>query len=311
MTQQNEDKLVILHEDNHIIVVMKPQNLASCPDESGDDNLLDRIREYVKTTYDKPGNVYIGLVHRLDRPTGGVMVFAKTSKAAGRLGEQMKTGDFEKKYLAVLNGTPNPESGTLVNYLKKNTVNNMVYLCTQATDGAKMASLEYSVLEEGLSGRTTVFDDPLFPALNGLAHLPAIAMSHAPIDLLVVMLGTNDCKERFSVNSQNIADGLRRLVNEAKRMDIWRDEPKILIIAPMIIDKAVYQVPRIGQEMGERCAEKSRQLPALMRETARETGSWFMDCNPFVRPGPADWMHFDADSNPTFARALASMVKKQ
>ena len=139
MTQQNEDKLVILHEDNHIIVVMKPQNLASCPDESGDDNLLDRIREYVKTTYDKPGNVYIGLVHRLDRPTGGVMVFAKTSKAAGRLGEQMKTGDFEKKYLAVLNGTPNPESGTLVNYLKKNTVNNMVYLCTQATDGAKMA----------------------------------------------------------------------------------------------------------------------------------------------------------------------------
>lgn len=169
---------------------------------------------------------------------------------------------------------------------------------------------QYSVLEEGLSGRTTVFDDPLFPALNGLAHLPAIAMSHAPIDLLVVMLGTNDCKERFSVNSQNIADGLRRLVNEAKRMDIWRDEPKILIIAPMIIDKAVYQVPRIGQEMGERCAEKSRQLPALMRETARETGSWFMDCNPFVRPGPADWMHFDADSNPTFARALASMVKR-
>ncbi len=148
MTQQNEDKLVILHEDNHIIVVMKPQNLASCPDESGDDNLLDRIREYVKTTYDKPGNVYIGLVHRLDRPTGGVMVFAKTSKAAGRLGEQMKTGDFEKKYLAVLNGTPNPESGTLVNYLKKNTVNNMVYLCTQATDGAKMASLEYRILQK-------------------------------------------------------------------------------------------------------------------------------------------------------------------
>ena len=148
MTQQNEDKLVILHEDNHIIVVMKPQNLASCPDESGDDNLLDRVREYVKTTYKKPGNVYIGLVHRLDRPTGGVMVFAKTSKAAGRLGEQMKTGDFEKKYLTILNGTPNPESGTLVNYLKKNTVNNMVYLCTQATDGAKMASLDYRVLQK-------------------------------------------------------------------------------------------------------------------------------------------------------------------
>lgn len=146
MSEQQE-KFIILYEDNHIIVVMKPQNLASCPDESGDENLLDEIREYIKVTYEKPGNVYVGLVHRLDRPTGGVMVFAKTSKAAGRLGEQMKTGDFEKKYLAVLNGTPNPQQATLVNYLKKNTVNNMVYLCTQATDGAKMASLDYRVVE--------------------------------------------------------------------------------------------------------------------------------------------------------------------
>ena len=137
------DKLTILYEDNHIIVVLKPQNLASCPDESGDENLLDLVREYIRTAYNKPGNVYVGLVHRLDRPTGGVMVFAKTSKAAGRLGEQMKTGDFEKKYLTVLNGCPHSEQGTLVNYLKKNTVNNMVYLCTQGTDGAKLASLDY------------------------------------------------------------------------------------------------------------------------------------------------------------------------
>ncbi len=143
-----ENKLTILYEDNHIIVVYKPQNLASCPDESGDCNLLDQIKDYIKTAYQKPGNVYVGLVHRLDRPTGGVMVFAKTSKAAGRLGEQMKTGDFDKRYLAVLNGTPSPESGNLVNWLKKNTVNNMVYLCTQATDGAKMASLDYRVLEK-------------------------------------------------------------------------------------------------------------------------------------------------------------------
>ena len=143
-----EDELVILHEDNHIIVVMKPQNLASCPDESGDDNLLDRIKEYVKETYKKPGNVYIGLVHRLDRPTGGVMVFAKTSKAAGRLSEQMKTGDFEKKYLTILCGAPTPESGKLVNYLKKNSINNMVYLTPQATDGAKLASLDYWTLQK-------------------------------------------------------------------------------------------------------------------------------------------------------------------
>ena len=78
-------ELTLLYEDNHIIVVLKPQNVASCPDESGDDNMLDRVKAYLKETYKKPGNVYVGLVHRLDRPTGGVMVFAKTSKAAARL----------------------------------------------------------------------------------------------------------------------------------------------------------------------------------------------------------------------------------
>ena len=138
----------ILFEDNHILVVLKEQNLASCPDESRDENLLDLLKDYLKRTYDKPGNVYLGLVHRLDRPTGGVMVFAKTSKAACRLSEQMKTGDFEKRYLTVLNGAPNPESGKLVNYLKKNTINNMVYLSTEGTDGAKYAALDYRVLEK-------------------------------------------------------------------------------------------------------------------------------------------------------------------
>lgn len=142
------DELTILHEDNHIIVVMKPQGLPSCGDESGDDNMLEQVRRYIKEKYEKPGNVYVGLVHRLDRPTGGVMVFAKTSKAAARLAEQMRGGDFEKKYLTVLVGAPKEEKATLVNYLKKNPVNNMVYICTQTTDGAKMASLEYRVLEE-------------------------------------------------------------------------------------------------------------------------------------------------------------------
>ena len=153
MSTNLENPLTILYEDNHIIVVLKPQNLATCPDESGDESLFDRVKEYVRVNYNKQGNVYIGLVHRLDRPTGGVMVFAKTSKAAGRLCEQMSSGDFEKKYLAVLCGALSQESGTLVNYLKKNTVNNMVYLCTQGTDGAKLASLDYRVLEQknGLS----------------------------------------------------------------------------------------------------------------------------------------------------------------
>ena len=137
----------ILYEDNHIIVVVKPQMTACCPDESKDNNLLDMIKTYIKTAYNKPGNVYAGLVHRLDRPTGGVMVYAKTSKAAGRLGEGMQNGEFEKKYLTVLCGSLGTERGKLVNYLRKNTVNNMVYICTPSEEGAKYAELDYKVIE--------------------------------------------------------------------------------------------------------------------------------------------------------------------
>lgn len=140
--------LIILHEDNHVIVVLKPQMVACCPDESGDDNLFDVVKEYIRVTYNKQGNVYLGLVHRLDRPTGGVMVFAKTSKAAARLSEQMKNGGFEKKYYAVLCGVPSKKRATLENYLRKNSVNNTVYVCTQTEDGAKFASLEYEIKEE-------------------------------------------------------------------------------------------------------------------------------------------------------------------
>lgn len=149
-----EDRdLVILYEDNHVIVVLKPQNVACCPDESGDDNLLDCVKRYLKTTYNKAGNAYAGLVHRLDRPTGGVMVFAKTSKAAARLSEQMQGGGFEKRYLAVLCGVPSKKKAVLENYLRKNSVNNTVYVCTQTEEGAKLASLEYEIrdVRDGLS----------------------------------------------------------------------------------------------------------------------------------------------------------------
>ncbi len=147
------DELNILYEDNHLIVVLKPQMTACCPDESGDENLFDCVKEYLKVAYNKPGNAFLGLVHRLDRPTGGVMVFAKTSKAAARLTEQMKNGGFEKKYYAVLCGKPNKKTAVLENYLRKNSVTNTVYVCTQTEENAKFASLEYNLIEEkaGLS----------------------------------------------------------------------------------------------------------------------------------------------------------------
>ncbi len=147
------EDLIILHEDNHIIVVLKPQNVPSCEDESKDENMLSIIKEYIRVTYNKTGNIYLGLVHRLDRPTGGVMVFAKSSKAASRLSEQLRDGDFEKRYYAVLVGTPKEEKATLTHYMKKNAVNNMVYVCPPSVAGAKFAELEYNVLDvqDGLS----------------------------------------------------------------------------------------------------------------------------------------------------------------
>ena len=140
--------LVILYEDNHIIVVLKPQNVPSQGDDSKDPDMLSLVKEYIKETYKKEGKVYVGLVHRLDRPTGGVMVFAKSSKAAARLSEQLKAGDFEKKYFAVLCGVPREKKAVLTNYLKKNAVNNMVYVCGPTVEGAKLAELDYKILQE-------------------------------------------------------------------------------------------------------------------------------------------------------------------
>lgn len=97
-------KLKVIFEDNHIIVVEKPVNIPSQGDKTGDIDMLTIIKDYLKEKYNKPGNVYLGLIHRLDRPVGGVMVFAKTSKAAARLSEQVREKVFQKTYLVVVNG---------------------------------------------------------------------------------------------------------------------------------------------------------------------------------------------------------------
>ena len=137
-----------LYEDNHIIVVQKPQNVLSQSDVTGDKDMLTQIKEYIKEEYNKPGNVYVGLVHRLDRPTGGVMVFAKTSKAASRLSEQIKGDDFRKKYLCVLSAHPRVKQGKLVHFLQKDAKTNNVKIVPQSQVGAKRAELEYEVIAE-------------------------------------------------------------------------------------------------------------------------------------------------------------------
>ena len=139
-------KLNIIYEDNHIIVVEKPPNIPSQADKTEDKDMLTIIKEYIKEKYNKPGEAFVGLVHRLDRPTGGAMVFAKTSKAASRLSEQMREGDFDKTYLAVVCGKPREPKSKIVSYLKKDEKNNMAMIVPQTTTGAKRAELDYELL---------------------------------------------------------------------------------------------------------------------------------------------------------------------
>lgn len=136
------DELKILYEDNHIIVVVKPENILSQKDDTNDLDMLTLIKEYIKKSKEKEGNVYLGLVHRLDRRVGGVMVFAKTSKAASRLSDDIRNHNFNKKYLAIVEGEING-SGVLVDYLKK--VDNRAIISKE--DG-KISELKYQVLKK-------------------------------------------------------------------------------------------------------------------------------------------------------------------
>ncbi len=133
----------ILYEDNHLLVVHKPANIPTCLDSSHDKDLLTIMKEYIKEKYQKPGNVYLGLVHRLDRPTEGIIVFAKTSKAASRLTKQINEKKFNKTYYAVVEGTP--KEGTFKDYLIKDEKTNT----SQVTDksNGKEAILEYSTIK--------------------------------------------------------------------------------------------------------------------------------------------------------------------
>ena len=132
----------VLYEDNHLLVVEKKPNIPVQADDSKDEDLLTILKKYIKEKYNKPGNVYLGLVHRLDRPVGGVMVFAKTSKAASRLSEQVRTHKFEKTYYAVLEGKIEPATAVLKHKLLKDTKANI----TRVDKNGKDAELKYELI---------------------------------------------------------------------------------------------------------------------------------------------------------------------
>ena len=139
--------LNVIYEDNHIIVLEKPVNFPTQEDKTGDKDMLTLVKEYIKEKYQKPGNVYVGLVHRLDRPVGGIMIFAKTSKAASRLSESIQVKDFEKTYLAVVHNDNLKDEAVLEDYLWKNEALNKSQVVSKDKHGAKLARLNYKVLD--------------------------------------------------------------------------------------------------------------------------------------------------------------------
>ena len=168
------NNLNVLYEDNHIIVVEKKPNILSQSDITGDKDLLTMVKEYVKVKYNKPGNVYIGLVHRLDRPVGGVMVFARSSKAASRLNKEQLEHGFSKKYLAVVNGILKEKHGQFVDKLLKLNDGNTI-----VSNKGKEAILNYEVLKENLSTKHSLVSVKLVTGRHHQIRVQFASRGHA------------------------------------------------------------------------------------------------------------------------------------
>ncbi|MEL4308464.1 RluA family pseudouridine synthase [Joostella sp. CR20] len=143
----NKNNLQVLFEDNHIIVVNKRAGDIVQGDKTGDKPLSEIVKDYLKDKYNKPGNVYLGVVHRLDRPTTGIVLFAKTSKALPRLNKLFKDKDAKKTYWAVVKNLPQNPSGKLVHWMKRNPKQNKSYAHNNEVPDSKKAILSYSVLK--------------------------------------------------------------------------------------------------------------------------------------------------------------------
>ncbi|UVI27792.1 RluA family pseudouridine synthase [Paenibacillus spongiae] len=138
--------LPVLYEDNHLLAVVKPPGVLSQADDTGEPDMVTLLKQDLKVRYNKPGNVYVGLVHRLDRPVGGAMLFAKTSKAASRLSESVRSRAFDKTYVAVVHGNPPQTTGRLKHFLRKDSSRNIVSVHSKQVNESKEAILDYAVV---------------------------------------------------------------------------------------------------------------------------------------------------------------------
>ena len=164
------------------------------------------------------------------------------------------------------------------------------------------------VIEEGLSGRTTVFPDPLHECMSGLDAIYSCLMSHEPVDLLVIMLGTNDTKERLGANAACIAIGAERLIMKAKSVPAWRDgKPNILLISPPHIGEGLYLRPE-GVPMGNGCPQKSIELSGYLRPVAERQGCAFLDAEGIAEFNRIDCMHLSRKGHAQLADHLAGVI---
>lgn len=138
----------VLYEDNHIIIVSKTVNEIVQGDKTGDATLIDAVKQYIKVKYNKPGDVFLGLAHRLDRPTSGIVVFARTSKALSRLNAMFRDGEIHKTYWAITANCPKETEGTLENFIQKNEKLNKSFIAPNETKEAKKAILNYRIISK-------------------------------------------------------------------------------------------------------------------------------------------------------------------
>jgi 23S rRNA pseudouridine1911/1915/1917 synthase len=164
----------ILYEDNHLIAVNKKVSELVQGDKTGDITLADKVKEYIRVKYKKPGEAFIGIVHRIDRPVSGVVLFARTSKALARLNEMFREQQINKKYLALVRDRPPAEEGTLVNFLKKNEEQNRSYAYQEKVRGSREASLSYRLI--GHSNRYYLLEIDLH---SGRHHQIRCQLAHA------------------------------------------------------------------------------------------------------------------------------------
>lgn len=168
---------------------------------------------------------------------------------------------------------------------------------------------DYLILEEGLSGRTTCFPDPLHEGLSGLDYITPCLMSHECVDLLIIMLGTNDTKERLSANAACIALAMTRLVKKAQTTECWGGKkPNVLVVAPPPIGRGM-EDSAVGAPMGKGCVEKSQELARYYQEQCALTGAHFLDAGALgCEFNPVDFMHLTRKGHATLAEALARRI---